>query len=150
MGRHAIRDDELRAILANSRRIAVLGASARRHRASYRVADYLARNGYLVVPVNPRHEGEALHGHTAVASLTDIAEPVDLIDVFRRSEHLPGHLDAMLAMRPLPRAVWFQLGVHHDEVAARLRSHGITVVQDRCAEVEHRRLLGPVGAEAGE
>lgn len=135
-------DPSLRDLLATSHRIAVVGASARRDRPSYHVPAYLARNGYEIVGVNPRYVGEELHGHPVVASLGQLEAPVDIVDLFRRSDDVPGHVDEILALEPLPKAVWLQLGIRNDEAAARLRAHGIEVVQDRCLEIEHRRLLG--------
>jgi uncharacterized protein len=140
-------DDEIRSVLAQARRIAVLGASARRDRASYRVPAYLARHGYEIVPVNPRYAGEELHGHVALSSLDEIDRPIDLVDVFRRATDVDAHVDEVLAMRPLPGAVWLQLGIRNDDAARAWRAHGITVIQDRCTLVEHRRAgLGTVGA----
>ncbi|MEJ2667158.1 MAG: CoA-binding protein, partial [Deinococcales bacterium] len=132
MSEDAIDDGQLRALLERARHIAILGASARPRRASAAVARYLVRHGYDVSPVNPRYAGESLHGNTTVASLTEVIEPVDVVDVFRRSEDLADLGPEILAMRPLPGAVWFQLGIRNDAVAATLRSRGITVVQDRC------------------
>ena len=140
-------DDEIRRVLANARRIAVLGASARRDRASYNVPAYLARHGYEIVPVNPRYAGEELHGHVVLSSLREVDPPVDLIDVFRRAGDVDGHVEEVLAMRPLPGAVWLQLGIRNDAAARAWRARGITVIQDRCTLVEHRRAgLGTVGA----
>ena len=140
-------DDKLREILAGSRRIAVLGASAHRDRPSYEVPAYLARHGYEIVPVNPRYAGEELHGGTVLASLSAISERIDIVDVFRRSEDVTGHVEEILAMRPRPGAVWLQLGIRNDAAARAMRAHGIAVVQDRCTKIEHRRLLArPTGA----
>jgi len=80
-------------------------------------------------------------GERCVATLAELAEPADLVDVFRAPQHLPGHTDEILALRPLPRAVWLQLGIRDDASAERLAAAGIRVVQDRCLMVEHRRLL---------
>jgi len=140
-------DDEIRSVLAHARRIAVLGASARRDRASYGVPAYLARHGYEIVPVNPRYAGEELHGHVVLSSLDEIDQPVDLVDVFRRATDVDAHVDEILAMRPLPGAVWLQLGIRNDDAAHAWRARGITVIQDRCTKVEHRRAhVGTVGA----
>jgi hypothetical protein len=79
-----------------------------------------------------------LFDHAVVAELPEIDQPVDVVDVFRRSELLPGHLQEILAMRPLPRWVWLQSGVYHDEVTRELEAHGIAVVQDRCMLADHR------------
>jgi len=131
-------DSRARELLARSHRIAVLGASARRERPSFEVAAYLARHGYEILPVNPRYVGEPLHGRTVLASLAEISEAVDIVDVFRRAEDIDDHVEEILAMRPLPAAVWFQLGIRND-AASRLRAAGIIVVQDRCTKIEHGR-----------
>jgi uncharacterized protein len=140
-------DTSLRDLLTTSHRIAVVGASARRDRPSYDVAAYMARHGYEIVGVHPGHAGEKLHGHEVVASLRDLDAPVDIVDLFRRSDDVPAHVDEILAMAPLPRAVWLQLGIRNDDAAGRLRAHGIQVVQDRCLKIEHRRLLGETVSE---
>ena len=142
-------DTSVRELLTTSRRIAVVGASSRVGRPSYDVAAYLALQGYEVVGVNPRAAGEELHGHEVVASLDGLGAPIDIVDVFRRSEDVPAHVEEILALTPLPRAVWLQLGIRNDEAAQRLRARGIEVVQDRCLKIEHRRLLGEAAPEAG-
>ncbi len=141
-------EDEIRDLLAHARRIAVLGASTRTDRASYGVPAYLARHGYEIVPVNPRYAGEELHGHVVLSSLDEIDRPVDIVDVFRRAADVDDHVEEVLAMRPLPGAVWLQLGIRNDDAARAWRARGITVIQDRCTLVEHRRAgIGTVGAE---
>ncbi len=132
-------DDIPRQLLSRAHRIAVLGASTRRDRPAFEVPAYLARHGYEIVPVNPRYAGEELHGRTVLASLSEISEGVDIVDVFRRAEDVTGHVQEILAMRPLPGAVWLQLGIRNDDAARTLREHGIVVVQDRCTKIEHRR-----------
>lgn len=130
----------VRQILEATRVVAVLGATPTVRRAGFYVAEYLRTQGYQIHAVNPRYSGQELFGRAVVAKLIDIAEPVDLVDVFRRPEMLPGHLEDILAMSPLPRVVWFQLGIRHDAVAARLEAAGIEVVQDRCTLADHRSL----------
>jgi predicted CoA-binding protein len=132
-------DPELREILEQARTIAVLGLKAAPEEDAHRVALYLQQHGYRIVPVNPKLK-EALH-EPAYASLAQLSVPTDLIDVFRASQHLPGHVDEILAMHPRPSVVWFQLGIRSDACARRLEAAGIRVVQDRCIMVEHRRLL---------
>jgi hypothetical protein len=133
-------DAELRDLLERTRTIAVVGIKAGAHDDAFRVPEYLQRNGYRIVPVSPKLE--RVLGEPAVASLGEVREPVDLVDLFRAPRHIPGHVDEILAMSPRPRAVWMQLGIAHDESARRLETAGIAVVQDRCIMVEHRRLLG--------
>ena len=130
-------------ILRESRTVAVLGARDARHKAGFYVGAYLVEAGYRVTPVSPRLAGGTLWGQRVVPDLAAITEPIDLLDVFRRSEALPGHLDEMLALRP--RVVWFQLGIRNDAVAQALRDAGIEVVQDRCTLADHRSYrIGPL------
>lgn len=138
--RDAPPDADLRALLASVSTIAVLGASTDPDKPAHQVPAYLQQHGYTIVPVNPAAAGAELFGVRAVARLDELRVPIDVVDVFRRPEALPGHLDDILAMRPLPRVVWLQRGIRHDEVAAKLRAAGIQVVQDRCLKIEHRRL----------
>ena len=135
-------DAELVAILRAARTVAVLGAKPGRGEPAYYVPAYLAARGYRILPVNPVHAGRSLFGTTVVARLADLAEPADVIEIFRRPEHLPGHADEILALAWRPAAVWFQLGIRNDVAAERLARAGIRVVQDRCMMPEHRRLLG--------
>jgi uncharacterized protein len=133
--------DEIRAVLETAKTVAVLGAHPDPAKAANEVPEYLREKGYRILPVNPGHAGKELFGERVRARLDEINEPVDVVDIFRRAEALPGHLDEILAMRPLPRVVWFQLGIRNDEVARRLLDRGISVVQDRCMLADHRRLL---------
>lgn len=133
-------DAAIRRILETTRSIAVLGAHDEPFKAAYYVPEYLHRVGYRIVGVNPKLAGQRLHGAPVVASLAELPEPVDMVDVFRRPETLPGHLPELLAMQPRPAVVWLQLGIRHDGVAASLRAVGIEVVQDRCTLADHRRL----------
>lgn len=127
-------------VLARSRVVAVLGAQRDPHLPAAYVPEYLYQQGYRILPVNPNHVGEVLWGEPFRAHLGDLTEPVDIVDVFRRAEHLDGHLADFLAMRPPPRAVWFQLGIRNDRVAAALAAAGIDVVQDRCTKADHVRF----------
>jgi predicted CoA-binding protein len=134
------RDEDLRELLAACRTIAVLGMKAGAQEDAFRVPAYLQRRGYRIVPVNPKLE--RVLGERAFASLAEVDVAVDLVDVFRAPDHLPGHVDEILALRPRPAAVWLQLGIRHEGAAGRLEAAGIRVVQDRCLMVEHARLLG--------
>jgi hypothetical protein len=139
-------DQDLARILRSARTIAVLGAHQETARAAFYVPDYLFEQGYRILPVNPALKGATLWCEPIRASLAELGEPVDIVDVFRRSDLVPGHLDDLLAMRPRPRVVWMQLGVRSDDVARRLEAEGIEVVQDRCTLADHRRLgIGRVG-----
>jgi len=133
-------DASLREILDACRTIAVVGIKDGANDDAFKVPRYMQQHGYRIVPVSPKLS-EVL-GERAVASLADVREPVDMVDLFRAPQHLPAHVDEILAMRPRPRAVWFQLGIRNDDAAARLRAAGIRVVQDLCLMVEHARLEG--------
>jgi hypothetical protein len=125
------------ALLRNSRTIAVVGLSNKRIRPSYGVSQYMQSVGYRIIPVNPE-ESEVL-GEKAYASLEDIPEHIDIVNIFRRSEFVPAIVES--AIRIGAQAVWMQEGVVHEEAAAAARQAGLTVVMDRCILKEHRRLL---------
>jgi predicted CoA-binding protein len=134
-------DEEVRELLRRIRTVAVVGMSGSPDRDSYQVGAYLKDRGYRVVPVNPALK-EVL-GERAYPSLAAIPPEVqvDLVDVFRRSDAVPGIVEEALARSPLPKAIWLQLTVRHPESAARLQDAGVGFVQDRCVMVEHRRLV---------
>lgn len=137
-------DGLLRDILRSVTSIAVVGASSNANRPSSFVTRYMSQKGYRMVPINPGYTGEKIAGFTAKASLADIDEPVDMVDVFRKSDALPGVADEILAMNVLPKVVWLQLGLRDDAIAARLEAAGISVVQDRCPKIEYARLCGEI------
>lgn len=132
-------DDEIRSLLQEVRSVAVLGIKDDPAADAHRVPAYLRSRGYRILPVNPGIASTL--GEKVVASLGELAEPPDLLNVFRASRHLPLHLPEILALSPRPQAVWLQLGIRDDEFARRLEGVGIRVVQDRCLMVEHARLL---------
>lgn len=131
-------DERMRAVLENTRIIAVVGLSDKPERASFRVAHYLKQVGYQVVPVNPGKT--RILDEPCFPSLAAIPFPVDLVTVFRRSEEVPETVEAVLAIGA--RALWLQIGVVHDAAARRALEHGLAVVMDRCVMVEHARLCG--------
>jgi predicted CoA-binding protein len=140
---HLIDDDAgLAAILREAKTVAVLGAKADPAEPAHAVPAYLHERGYRIRPVNPKIAGRPVHDRTAVARLEDLDEPVDVIEIFRRPENLPGHAREILALPWRPKAVWFQLGIRNDAAAEMLARAGIRVVQNRCMMPEHRRLLG--------
>lgn len=124
-------------ILKNARNVAVVGASTNDHRPSHWISGFLLGKGYQVFPVNPAHVGSTILGRTVYASLADIREPIDLVDVFRQSEHLDAIVDQVLAMTPQPKAIWCQLGVRDDTAAARAEAAGIKVVMNRALVSEY-------------
>jgi predicted CoA-binding protein len=133
-------DDDLKALFESSSVIAVIGIKDRPTEDAYRVPAYLQDAGFVIVPVNPKLE--SVLGERCHKNIGEVGRPVDIVNLFRASEHVPGHVDEILAMEPRPRAVWLQLGIHHGPSAQRLREAGIVVIQDRCIMVDHRRLLG--------
>ncbi|GIW25529.1 CoA-binding protein [Meiothermus sp.] len=132
--------ENLREFLLQARTIAVLGAHPNPSKPAFYVPDYLAQQGYTLLPVNPAYAGQELWGRKIVARLTDLGEPPDILDVFRRSEALPDHLEEILAVRP--RLVWLQSGIVNQAFAEALQQAGIPVVQNRCLMVVHRQLVG--------
>jgi predicted CoA-binding protein len=143
---HILNRDERRALLADSRVVAVLGAHPNPIKPAFYVPDYLHQMGYRIIPVNATRVGETLFGTEVRANLGDIREPIDFVDIFRPSESLGGHLDDILAMQPLPRAVWLQLGIDDAAFVDRLVAAGIEVVRDACALADHRAFgLPPIG-----
>lgn len=140
---HSPDEDRVREILATSATVAVLGAHWEPQRAAYYVPEYLRSQGYRILPVNPEADGRELFGELVRVRLAELEAAVDIVDVFRRSTALPAHVDDILAMDPLPRVVWFQLGIRNDDVADVLERAGIEVVQDRCTLADHRRFRLP-------
>ena len=124
-------------LLRNAKTIAVVGLSSRRSRPSYGVSEYMQSNGYRIIPVNP-NESEIL-GEKSWASLEEIPEHVDIVDIFRRAECVPEIVDS--AIRIGAKGVWMQEGVVHDEAAGKARAAGLEVVMDRCILKEHRKML---------
>jgi predicted CoA-binding protein len=135
-------DDHLKDILTRTKTVAVVGVSMNPVRPSFYVARYLSLKGYRVIPVNPGHAGKAVFGATVLASLSDIEEPVDMVDIFRRSEAVPGIVDEALAHLPGLSTIWMQIGVEHEDAAAKARAAGVDVVMNRCPKIEYQRLFG--------
>ncbi|WP_324751651.1 CoA-binding protein [Roseovarius sp. Pro17] len=135
-------DDLITQILRNTRRIALIGASANPARPSYGVMQFLLNAGYGVVPVNPGLAGQTLQGRQVVATLSDIEGDIDMIDIFRRPEHVPAIVDEALERFPNLQTIWMQIGVVHEEAGATARASGVNVVMDRCPAIEHPRLIG--------
>ena len=131
-------DAYLRDILTSVRTIAIVGASPRRERPSNGVMAYLQRRGYRAIPVNPNAVGTTINGETVYAKLADVPEPIDMVDVFRRSEMAGVVVDEAIAAGA--KVVWMQLGVRDDDAAARAEAHGLQVVMNRCPAIEIPRL----------
>ncbi len=132
--------ETLRRILATSKTIAVVGLSADWFRPSYFAAKYMQEHGYRVIPVNPRYAGSDVLGERCYASLSEIPEKVDIVDVFRRASEVPQIADE--AVRIGARVLWQQLGVQNEVAAASARAAGLVSVMNRCVKIEHGRLFG--------
>ena len=132
--------ETLRRILRENRVIAMVGLSADWYRPSYFAAKYLQEHGYRVIPVNPRYAGKQVLGETCYASLRDIPDRVDVVDVFRRTEDVAPIADEAIALGA--KVLWQQIGVKNDAAAAKARAAGMDAVMDRCMKIEHGRLFG--------
>ena len=137
-------DAYIRGILNTVKTIAVVGVSANPIRPSYFVFKYLLERGYRLIPVNPALAGQYLLGRMAYATLADIPEPVDMVDMFRASRHVLPIVVEALQMRPRPRVIWMQLGICNDEAAALAEANGLTVVMNRCPKIEYGRLSSEI------
>lgn len=137
-------DADIKTLLEGARTIAVVGASDRPNRPSYGVMERLHRHGYRVIPVNPQIVGEHVHGEFVFHDLAQLGDPIDIVDIFRRSDAAGEVVDQAIAIGA--KAVWMQLGVIDREAAARAEAAGLRVVMDRCPAIEIPRLgIAPVG-----
>jgi len=133
----------IRRILRDTDTIAMVGASTNWNRPSYFAMKYLQEKGYRVIPVNPRAAGEQLLGETVHASLKDIPEPIEMVDIFQRSDRVAPIVDEAIEIGA--KIVWMQLTVRHDEAAEKAEAAGLTVIMDRCPKIEFGRLSGELG-----
>lgn len=137
-----MKDADLKRILTRAKNVACLGVSANPVRPSHYVARYLSLKGFRVHPVNPGIAGQRLFGREVVAGLTDLPGDVQMLDIFRRSEHVPGIVEEALEAMPGLKVIWMQIGVVHEAAAETARARGIEVVMDRCPKIEYQRLFG--------
>ena len=137
-------DSYIREILNGVKTIAMVGASPVNVRPSYFAFKYLAQRGYDMIPVNPGQVGKSLVGKPFVASLRDIDRPIDMVDIFRNSEAALPLVEEALALNPLPKVIWMQLGVRNDEAAAKAEAAGLKVVMNRCPKIEYGRLSSEI------
>jgi len=142
MNHDAYPDAYIRSILADVKSIALVGVTDSSVRASNIVARYLLGKGYRVYPINPNLAGKELFGRTVLARLSDVPEPVDMVDIFRRTNAIAGVVDEALALEPKPKVIWMQLGLRDDEAAAKAEAAGLRVVMNRCPKLEYGRLAG--------
>jgi len=138
-------DASIRKILSEVKTVAMVGASAKEIRPSYFVLKYMLAKGFHVIPINPGLAGKEILGQTVYADLKSVPEPIDMVDVFRGSDAVPGIVEEVLSLDPLPRVIWMQLTVRHDEAAAKAEAAGMTVIMDRCPKIEYGRLSGEIG-----
>jgi predicted CoA-binding protein len=131
-------------ILRSVKTVAMVGASANEVRPSFFVLKYLHLRGYRMFPINPGLAGKTILGLPIYGRLSDVPEPIDMVDIFRNSDAAAGVVDEALALEPLPKVIWMQLGVRNDEAAARAEARDITVVMNRCPKIEFGRLSGEI------
>jgi predicted CoA-binding protein len=137
-------DAYIRGILNTVKTIAMVGISPKDNRPSYFAFKYLLERGYRMIPVNPGQAGGEILGQKVYTRLSDIPEPVDMVDIFRASQHVPPIVDEAIALKPRPQVIWMQLGVRHDEAAAKAEAAGIKVVMNRCPKIEYGRLSSEI------
>ena len=138
-------DSYIRGILNTVKTIAMVGASAKDNRPSYFAFKYLGERGYNMIPINPGLAGKELLGRKIYAKLTDVPEPIDMVDVFRASNHALPIVQEALTLSPRPRVIWMQLGIRNDEAAALAEANGLKVVMNRCPKIEYGRLSSEIG-----
>jgi predicted CoA-binding protein len=137
-------DSFIRGILNTVKTIAVVGVSSKVVRPSYFAFKYLLERGYRMIPVNPGQAGGDLLGQRIYATLADILEPVDMVDIFRNSDAALGVVKEALALEPKPQVIWMQLGVHNEEAAKLAEDAGLKVVMNRCPKIEYGRLSSEI------
>jgi predicted CoA-binding protein len=144
MNHNAYPDSYIRGILNAVKTIAMVGISPNQNRPSYFVFKYLLARGYRMIPVNPGQAGKEILGQKVYAKLADIPEPVDMIDIFRASEHVMPIVQEAIALKPKPQVIWMQLTIRNDEAAALAEQAGIKVVMNRCPKIEYGRLSSEI------
>ncbi len=144
MNHDAYLDTYIRGILNTVKTIAMVGISPKDNRPSYFAFKYLLERGYRMIPVNPGQAGKEILGQKVYGKLSDIAEPVDMVDIFRAPQFAPAVVDEALAMAPHPQVIWMQLGVRNDDAAAKAEAAGLKVVMNRCPKIEYGRLSSEI------
>jgi len=144
MNHDSYNDIYIRGILNTVKTIAMVGVSPKTNRPSYFAFKYLLERGYRMIPVNPGQAGKELLGQLVYAKLSDIPEPVDMVDIFRSSDHALGVVQEAITLQPKPQVIWMQLGVRNDEAAALAEANGMKVVMNRCPKIEYGRLSSEI------
>jgi hypothetical protein len=144
MNHDSYNDSYIRGILNGVKTIAMVGISPKDNRPSYFAFKYLLERGYRMIPVNPGQAGGKILGQAVYAKLADIPEPVDMVDIFRASEHVMPVVREALALTPKPKIIWMQLGIRNDEAARLAEDAGIKVVMNRCPKIEYGRLSSEI------
>ena len=139
----------IRKILEDVRSIAIVGASSNEARPSFFVTKYLVDKGYQVFPLNPGMAGKEICGRKVYASLNEVPEPIDMVDIFRNSAVAASFVDQALTLDPVPKVIWMQLTVRHDEAAEKAEAAGVRVVMNRCPKIEYGKLSGEWGWVGG-
>ena len=138
-------DSYIRGILNTVKTIAMVGASAKDNRPSYFAFKYLAERGYTMIPINPGLAGKELLGRKIYGRLSEVPEPIDMVDIFRASNYALPIVQEALTLQPKPRVIWMQLTVRNDEAAALAEANGMKVVMNRCPKIEYGRLSSEIG-----
>jgi predicted CoA-binding protein len=138
-------DSYIRGILNTVKTIAMVGASAKDNRPSYFAFKYLLERGYNMVPINPGLAGKQLLGKTIYGRLSEVPEPIDMVDIFRAANYAVPIVQEALTLTPKPRVIWMQLTVRNDEAAALSEQNGMKVVMNRCPKIEYGRLSSEIG-----
>jgi predicted CoA-binding protein len=137
-------DAYIRGILNTVKTIAMVGISPKENRPSYFAFKYLLERGYHMIPVNPGQAGKEILGQKVYASLTEVPEPIDMVDIFRASQFVMAVVEEALKLKPKPQVMWMQLSVRNDEAAALAEANGMKVVMDRCPKIEYGRLSSEI------
>jgi len=145
MNHDAYPDTYIRGILNTVKTIAMVGISPKDVRPSYFAFKYLLERGYRMIPVNPGQAGGEILGRPVYAKLSQIGEPIDMVDIFRAPQYALAIVEEALALKPRPQVIWMQLGVRNDEAARLAEAAGLKVVMDRCPKIEYGRLSAEIG-----
>ena len=137
-------DSYIRGILNTVKTIAMVGISPKENRPSFFAFKYLHERGYRMIPVNPGQAGKEILGQKVYATLADIPQPIDMVDIFRNSAHVSQIVEETLALTPKPQVIWMQLTVRNDEAARRAEDAGLKVVMNRCPKIEYGRLSSEI------